>query len=123
MAFNAGFYGSTSISDRLDRRSLPDVSTNRSCLRASDYNAEELDWENRRAVMLEHARNQDLVSKLTEEIKKTVNESMEGVVNGLRNEVTELRSELASIRKDGETSGSRAVKQGKIPKVLLVSLL
>ena len=49
--------------------------------------------------MQQHARDQDLVCKLTEEIRKTVNESMEDVGNGLRNEVTELRSELASMKK------------------------
>ena len=123
MAFNVGFYGSTSISDRLNRDSVPDASTNRSSLRISDHNAQQLEWENRRAVLLEHVRNQDLVSKLTEEIKKTVNESMEGVINGLRSEVTELRSELASIKKDGESSGSWGAKQGKLPKALLVSVL
>ena len=123
MAFNVGFYGSTSISDCLNRDSIPDASTNRSSLQVSDHNAQQLEWENRRAILLEHVRNQDLVSKLTEEIKKTVNESMEGVVNGLRSEVTELRSELASIKKDRETSESWAVKQGKLPKVLLVSIL
>lgn len=123
MAFNAGFYGSRSNSDRLDGRYILDSSTNRVYSRASDYNAEQLEWENRRVSMLEHTRNQDLVSTLTEEIKKTVSESMEGVVNGLRNEVTELRSELASMKNDGEASGSCAVKQGRLPKVLLVSLL
>ena len=85
-----------SISDRLDRQSILDATTNRTYPRASDYNAaynaEQQEWESRRAVMLDHARNQELVCKLTEEIKKTVNESMEGVVNGLRNEVTEDQS-------------------------------
>ena len=116
------FYSSTSISDRLNRDSIPDASTNRS-LRVSDHNAQQLEWENRRAILLEHVQNQDLVSKLTEEIKKTVNESMEGVINGLRSEVTELRSELASIKNDGESSGSWGAKQGKLPKALLVSVL
>ena len=75
------------FSDRLNRDSVPDASTNRSSLRVSDHNAQQLEWENRQAILLEHVRNQDLVSKLTEEIKKTVNESMEGVINGLRSEV------------------------------------
>ena len=85
-------------------------------------NQEQLQWESRGAIMQQHARDQDLVCKLTEEIK-TVNESMEDTVNGLRNEVTKLRSELASMKKDGESSTSGVVKQGRLSKVLLVSLI
>ena len=73
--------------------------------------------------MQQHAKDQDLVCKLTKEIKKTVNKSMEDVVNGLQNEVTELRSELASMKKDGESSTFGVVKQRRLPKIFLVSLI
>ena len=100
MSFNAGFYGN---SGRIHGhpRSILNASPNSSCY--DDINHEQHEWDNRRALMFEYERNQDLVFKLTDEVKKTMNESMESVISGLRNEVTELRSELASIKKE-ETS-------------------
>lgn len=124
MTMNAGFYG-TIATLRLHDHSTLDSTPYNSSLRARDYitdPATNHEWENRRAVMLEHERNEGLVLKLTEEIKKTVNESMEDVVSGLRNEVTELRSELTSIKEIGEASRSCIPKQGKLAKMLLVSL-
>ena len=67
-----------------------------------------------------HQRNQGLVLTLTQEIKKSVNDSMDGIVSGLRNEVAELHSELQSI-KDSQPQTFCAPKHGRLPRVLLVS--
>jgi len=119
MSFNVGFYGN---SGRIHGhpRSILNASPNSSCY--DDINHEQHKWDNKQALMFEYERNQDLVFKLTDEVKKTVNESMESVISGLRNEVTELRSELASIKKE-ETSRCCVSKQGRFLKVLLVSLV
>lgn len=76
--------------------------------------------EGRESYFAENQRNQDLVLTLTQEIKKSVNDSMQSIVTGLRNEVTELRSELQAM-KDHGSSASCASKRGRLPKVLLVS--
>ena len=71
----------------------------------------------RLAHLLQLQHNQDLVLTLTQEIRKSVSDSMDGIITGLRNEVTELRSELQSM-KDQQTCVS---KRGRLPKILLVS--
>ena len=114
MASNARFY------DISPNRSTLDSSLYNSSLR--NFNATNQERENRRTAMQEHEHNEDLVLKLTEEIKKTVKEeSMETVVTGLRKEVTELRTELGALKDSEETSRFGVRKQGKLPKMLLVS--
>ena len=71
----------------------------------------------RQAHLLQLQHNQDLLLTLTQEIRKSVSDSMDGIITGLRNEVTELRSELQST-KDQQACVS---KRGRLPKILMVS--
>ena len=71
----------------------------------------------RQAHLLQLQRNQDLLLILTQEIRKNVSDSMDGIITGLHNEVTELQSELQST-KDQQACVS---KRGRLPKILLVS--
>ena len=71
----------------------------------------------RQAHLLQLQRNQDLVLTLTQEIRKSVSDSMDGIITGLHNEVIELQSELQST-KDQQACVS---KRGRLPKILLVS--
>ena len=52
----------------------------------------------RQAHLLQLQHNQDLVLTLTQEIRKSVSDSMDGIITGVRNEVTELWSELQSMK-------------------------
>ena len=69
----------------------------------------------RQAHLLQLQCNQDLLLTLTQEIRKSVSDSMDGIITGLHNinEVTELQS-----TKDQQACVS---KRGRLPKILLVS--
>ena len=116
---NAGFYGARNVLSHNQNytRTWPTNSG-----RVSDnYGGTGDGREDRQTLLEESQHNQDLILTLTDEIKKSVNDSMEGVVTGLRNEVKELRSELQSM-KDQHPSAQCASKRGRLPKILLVSL-
>ena len=119
MSSNAGFYGARNVLSHNQNytRTWPTSSG-----RVSDnYGGTGDGREDRQTLLEESQHNQDLILTLTNEIKKSVNDSMEGVVTGLRNEVKELRSELQSM-KDQHPSARCASKRGRFPKILLVSL-
>ena len=76
-----------------------------------DHNADE-----RNTSLLRH---QNFLLRITEEIKMSVNESLEGVVDDLRKQVTNLQSEVVSLQQSS-TGGINAVKRSRLPKVLTV---
>ena len=79
-----------------------------------DHNADE-----RNTSLLRHQCDQNFLLRITEEIKKSVNESLEGVVDDLRKQVTNLQSEVVTLQQSS-TGGINAVKRSRLPKVLTV---
>jgi len=69
-------------------------------------------------LLLEHQRNQNLVLTLTQEIRKSVDDSMEGIISSLCNEVIELQSIKENQPQNQKTYGP---KQGRLDKTFLVS--
>ena len=96
------YYGSTSSSTIYARSA--DESNN------DGHNTDE------RNTPLLQQRDQNLLLRITEEIKKSVNESIEGVVGDLRKQVTDLQSSL----QQSSTGGRSAFKRPRLPKVLTV---
>ena len=70
-------------------------------------------------LLMQQQRDQNFLLAITQEIKKSVNESLEGVVGDLRKQVTDLQSEVVSLQQS--STGSRSpFKQPRLPKVLTV---
>ena len=49
-------------------------------------------------TLLQQQCDQNLLLRITQEIKKSINESLEGVVGDLRKQVTDLHSEVVSLQ-------------------------
>ena len=118
MSFSAGFYGHSHGSKNVSGHHPNHTGPNAYGL--SDINDHTGYEGQQELLLLERQRNQGLVLTLIQEIKKSVNNSMEGIVSGLRNEVTELRYELQCI-KGSQPQTSCAPKHGRLPRVLLES--
>ena len=100
------FYGSTSYTRTSDLESNND-----------GHNIDEI---NRSMPLLQQQqRDQNLLFTITQEIKKSVNESLEGVVGDLRKQVMDLQSEVVSLQQSS-TGGRSAFKRPRLPKVLTV---
>ena len=81
-----------------------------------DHNTDE-----RNTSLLQHQCDQNFLLRITEELKKSVNESLEGVVGDLREQVTNLQSEVVSLQQSS-AAGISAVKRSRLPKVLTVTI-
>lgn len=72
-----------------------------------------------RSPQLQRQREQNFLLIINQEIKKSVNESLEGVIVDLRKQVTDLQSEVASLQQSS-TGGRSGIKRPRLPKLLTV---
>ena len=75
----------------------------------------------RNTSLLHHQCDQNFLLRITDEIKKSVNDSLEGVVGDLRKQVTDLQSEVVSLQKSS-TKGINTIRRSRLPKVLTVMI-
>lgn len=78
----------------------------------------ELNNEDRNNGVQAAQLDQNMLLKIAHEIKKSINESLEGVAADLKKQVMELHSEVACLQQASSGWGRRA----RLPKALTVNL-